>query len=278
MLCFNRLEELVGNHSAGMSRNPFGGRDRLDKCNLQGPSLLAGMIVDVVSGTPGERTMITEIFRDAIFNYLFFGLGKNGTSADEFFAAAEFLLRIRASDSSTWKGARYLRETFKDDTGKRVKRTLVFTDEELRSMCADHLWHIGEWPYDFPTFIKQLRETRRQILEENFAQARAYTEFLRSRTDRRIESGENYSPAFLSRDFVDVLVDPSVNPDDLTELIGHQPRQRSRRHLNPNACRAHQCRNQRTAEVAATGDLFAVEVDTPELAVSTGCSSSQLSA
>jgi hypothetical protein len=33
----------------GMSHNAFGGHDRLDKCDLQGPSLLGDLLVDVVS-------------------------------------------------------------------------------------------------------------------------------------------------------------------------------------------------------------------------------------
>ena len=31
----------------GMSHNAFGGHDRLDKCDLQGPSLLGDLLVDV---------------------------------------------------------------------------------------------------------------------------------------------------------------------------------------------------------------------------------------
>ena len=59
----------------GMSHNAFGGHERLDKCYLRGPSLLGGLLVDVVSDVPGERILRVSSISDAVHNYLLFGLG-----------------------------------------------------------------------------------------------------------------------------------------------------------------------------------------------------------
>jgi hypothetical protein len=81
----------------GMSANAFGGQTRLDKCDLMGPSLLGEIEYDVTSDVVPERTLWLTTIKDSCDNYLMWGLGRNGTSAPEFWYAAEFLFHTRAS-------------------------------------------------------------------------------------------------------------------------------------------------------------------------------------
>jgi len=81
----------------GMSANAFGGHTRLDKCDLMGPSLLGEIEYDVTSDVVPERTLWLTTIKDSCDNYLMWGLGRNGTSAPEFWYAAEFLFHTRAS-------------------------------------------------------------------------------------------------------------------------------------------------------------------------------------
>ena len=214
----------MGNHKAGMCRNPFGGRERLDKCNLQGPSILGDCLVDVFSDIPGERTLIVEMFKDTVLNYLYFGLGRNGTSAAEFFYSSEFLLRVRASDPETWRGARLMRSTYVDElTGKRVTRTVALADDTLKAMCSDYLWNLLAMPMPFDLFISELRKARCQILTENKQQILDFIDDLnRPSLARNILVGEQIPMKFFSQDIDQVLMEPK-NPEDVAELVCYQP-------------------------------------------------------
>ena len=67
----------------GMSANAFGGHRRFDKCNLQRPSLVGGVLVDVASNVPGERTLWTKVIENACEDYSMFGLGKTCHETNE---------------------------------------------------------------------------------------------------------------------------------------------------------------------------------------------------
>jgi hypothetical protein len=77
----------------GMAKNPFGGRPRLDRLEF----------MDCLEqNAPVEKVIFLQTITDAVHNYLFSFLGRNGTSPEEFAYACQYLFQVRASDPSTW--------------------------------------------------------------------------------------------------------------------------------------------------------------------------------
>jgi hypothetical protein len=272
-----------------MSKNPFGGYDRLDKCNLQGPSILGELLIDVFSDVPGERTLICKSLLDAVNNYINYGLSaQNGTSLDEFFYAAEFILRIRASKPETWEGARLMRTTyFDEELGKRVTRVQALTDEQLRMACIDYMWSLIEMPMEFEDFIAAIRAERRMRLQKSQEQVDEFIDLMYNRSlARKILHKETIPFKLLSQAQEDILTDPTTNPIDLCHLVSYQPRKRKRSTGSPAArCvrvrRMHHCeKNPAVRQAQPTkGDLFAcLETNSPESADSAGCCAVGLSA
>ena len=157
-----------------MSANAFGGHTRLDKCNLQGSSKFDEVDYGVVSDTPGERTLWVYLIKDAVNDYLFFGLSHNGPTPEEFWSSCEFLFNIRASKRETWQDAKIMRETYFDkELGKRVTRVLEFSDEELKGMCLDSIWDHLSFDMPLDVFVDGLKAERKFILQKNWGQVAA---------------------------------------------------------------------------------------------------------
>jgi hypothetical protein len=158
-----------------MSANAFGGHSRLDKCNLQGSSKFSDVDYDVVSDTPAERTLWVSVIKDAVNNYIFFGLGRNGPKPEEFWSACEFLFNVRASKPETWQDAKIMRETyFDEELGQRVTRELEFSDEELKSMCLDSIWDHLNFGMPLEVFIDKVQAERKALLQKNWQQVAAH--------------------------------------------------------------------------------------------------------
>jgi hypothetical protein len=272
-----------------MSKNPFGGYDRLDKCNLQGPSILGGLLIDVFSDVPGERTMICKMFLDDCNNYVNYALAaQNGTSLDQFFYASEFLLRVRASKPETWQGARLMRPTYFDEyLGRRVTRAQALTDDQLRMGCADYLWGLMEMPMEFEDFIAALRAERRKRIQKSQEQVDEFIALMNSSSlSRNILHKETIPLKLLSQSPEDILTDPTINPVDLCHLISYQPRRRRRSTGSPaghcvRGRRIRICEKKPAVRQAqpTKGDLFAcLETNSPESADSAGCCAVGLSA
>jgi hypothetical protein len=83
---------ISGTGRGGMCSNPTGGNDRLDRIDFM--SYASG------SDDPYKLLAIAVIV-DATSSYLYFGLGKNGTTLDEFWFAAEFFFRTRSDRPET---------------------------------------------------------------------------------------------------------------------------------------------------------------------------------
>ena len=156
-----------------MSRHAFGGHSRIDKCNLMGPSLIDDVLVDVVSTEP-ERVLWVSVVASALNDYLFYGLGTNGTSRDEFWFSCEFLFRTRSTEPQTWLGAKHTSAIYFDADGIRRKHHQTIDDDTLRGMCLDAIWSMGKWPMPLDRFLTRLRDERRDILSRNWSQVRRY--------------------------------------------------------------------------------------------------------
>ena len=155
----------------GMSPNSFGGHTRLDKCNLQRSSKFGDVDYDVVSDMPGVRTLWVGVIKDAVQQYLFFGLGRNGPTREEFWSACEFLFNIRASKPETWQEAKVMREVYYDeDLGRRASHVQMLSDDVLRAGCLDSIWANVYFPMTLETFVGRLKAERRNLLQRNWEQ------------------------------------------------------------------------------------------------------------
>lgn len=156
----------------GMSANAFGGHDRLDKLDLSGPSPVGGKLLDVASNIQPERLLWLSTIQDAVNNYLEFGLGKNGTTVDEFWFAVEYLLNVRAAEPETWEDApRTFAKTYYDDQKRRrVTRTVQLTEGDIRAMCLDTAWDHLNFPLALDEFCARLMKERLRLLVSNWAQ------------------------------------------------------------------------------------------------------------
>lgn len=158
----------------GRSRNAFGGHTRLDKCNLQGPSEIDGILIDVASGISPERTIWCEVVKDAVQQYKFHGLGKNGPTADSFWSACKFLFHVRADKPETWMPAKVLRETYHDEhlgrRGRRSSHVQILSDEVLRAGCLDSILAHLCFPMTLEAFVRRLKADRRNLLQHNWKQ------------------------------------------------------------------------------------------------------------
>jgi len=156
----------------GMSTNAFGNHNRLDKLDLSGPSRVSGEVLDVASNIQPERLLWLSTIQDALNNYLGYGLGRNGTTVDEFWFAAEYLLNVRAADPETWKDAprTYAETYFDDQKRRRVTRTVQLTEDNIRAMCLDTAWDHLVFPLPLGEFCAQLIDERRRLLARNWAQ------------------------------------------------------------------------------------------------------------
>jgi hypothetical protein len=205
--------------SGGMDANPFGGNARLDRIDF----------LDYASGTDSPwKLLYLKVISDAVSDYLYFGLGKNGTVADDFFYATEYFFKCRSFLPETWKHANSMRHAYVDEvSGKRVSSHLTLTDEELRQACFDRHYEIAElhnlMPFD--QFIEWLKVRRSEILEENKAQVNAYIDLLQRTALREVIGGQQIPFKLDSADRMQVLTRPT-SPEQVAELVFYAPRYR----------------------------------------------------
>lgn len=131
----------------GMSVNPFANQCRLDRLDFSGENTLVP-----------EKSLYLQTITDAIHNYKFFGLGRNGTTAEEFAYSCEYLFRIRSWDVTTWP----------------VESKI--DPEDTRMSCFDVHYELAGLA-DYMTmdrFLKDLVKNRTRIVDENQGQILAY--------------------------------------------------------------------------------------------------------
>lgn len=150
----------------GMCHNPFGGRMRLDRLDF---TEMMG------AKDEPEKILFLQTITDAIHNYLFFGLGKNGTTADEFAYACEYLFVVRAKDKSTWHGRRTVHAQVQRG-GRRTVLRKQMTDGEFEACCFDtHYEYSGLSLFmEIDRFLAWLVREREAILKDNQDQVREY--------------------------------------------------------------------------------------------------------
>jgi hypothetical protein len=166
----------------GMSLCPFGSEQCLTKLDLQGSSIVGDKELGVISNIPPIRTMLVESFKDVLNNYLFYGLGNNGTCIEEFWSSVEFLFNVRSYLPETWKNSRVLSDNYFNTDKVKIQRRIVLTDKELRLMCADQMWELLEFPLSFSSFIIKIKAQREKIIVNNWEQVIKYLKYLYNKT------------------------------------------------------------------------------------------------
>lgn len=194
---------------AGMCRLPFAGFGRLDKLEDEA-------FFDHENGN-GITAMVRMTILDAVSSYLFFGLGKNGTVADEFLAASDYLFQV-TDDSATWPDEAGRRMTLvdRDKSGPVVFRHLRLSDEEMKAMTFPSHFEVGGFSrvMTLSRFRRLLNEKRMQIIESNREQVKSYMRQLRADAAGR---GEYLKGDVVAADFDQMLVEPT--PEGLASLL-----------------------------------------------------------
>jgi aromatic ring-cleaving dioxygenase len=186
----------------GMCANPFGGEDRIDRINLMeflGPN------------APPEKVLYARVIQDAASNYLYAFLGKNGTSAEEFFAAHQYFFKVVSTDVETWNHHRTIKQSF-TRRGKKVIESRYLKDSELKLMCFDKHYDfsgLGDYVH-IDRFRDKLKSRRRSILSkpENWEQVKAYVQALYQHELSMITDGNQVPLQVWNEDLLDILVDP----------------------------------------------------------------------
>src|SRR4051812_34536298 len=116
----------------GMSANPFGGEERIDRINL---------MEFLEPNAAPDKVLFLRIIQDAASNYLYALLGKNGTSIDEFFYAHQYFFKVN-STNTTWPARSRVIHNVYEDNGKKIHQKKELGDIELKLMCFDRQYDL----------------------------------------------------------------------------------------------------------------------------------------
>lgn len=194
-------DTLIGPWSrGGMSANPFGGEERIDRINL---------LEFLEPNAPPEKVLYCCIIQDAASNYLYAFLGKNGTSAEEFFSAWQYFFKVESTKRVTWDHHRTIKHSYLYRSQK-VTEHRYLTDSELQMMCFDkHYDASGLSNYmDIGKFRAGLKAKRRQILSTNWEQIQNYVDRLYQHEFSQITDGQQVPLQVWSGNLLEVLIDP----------------------------------------------------------------------
>lgn len=184
----------------GMCANPFGGEDRIDRINL----------LDFLEPNAApSKVLFLNVIQDAASNYLYAFLGKNGTSAEEFFYAHQYFFKVESKDRTSWDHHRDVNIIYTYQ-GKKIIESRFLTDSELQFMCFD--WHFvlsGLENYmDINKFREGLKTKRRKILTENWPQVQTYVESLYQHEVSLITDGNQVPLRVWDENLLETLIDP----------------------------------------------------------------------
>lgn len=194
----------------GMCSDPFLGKPRLDRLDLR--SCLP-------ADEPPECLLFLETISDAVSNYLYFGLGRNGTTGYEFFCSYRYFYVVRSDDPLTWESA-HIQMCYETEEGERIRQERELTEEEMKMGCFDvHYDRSGlsrRWRIE--RFLRSLKTMRLNIVLENQERIQDYLRQLRERDFDRLLEGSQTRLPLLSADMISTLVEPR-NGAAVAELL-----------------------------------------------------------
>lgn len=187
----------------GMCKNPFGGEDRIDRINL---------LEYLEPNAAPTKVLFLSVIQDAASNYLYAFLGKNGTSAEEFFSAHQYFFKVESKKRESWDHHRKITLSYQSK-GEKVNEVRHLTDSELQFMCFD--WHYSLSGLDQYMSIDKFREglktKRRRILTQNWEQVHTYVNSLYQHELASITEGSQVPlRVWGADDLLDTLVDPAT--------------------------------------------------------------------
>ena len=243
----------------GMCKNPFGGYTRPDKLD---PWLF------LPSNAQPEQAIFVATIKDAMLNYLYFGLGGetpdggargNGTTAANFYFDFRYFFEVRSTDRATWESARTVWRVAKNEvTGKRERQKVVLSDAHLQFCCFDFQYSQLGYALQMDEFLALLREHRKAVLDENVQQILEYTQLLRTISIKRYAAGHAL-PLFVDASANDlrILLEPRT-PKEVADLVGYMPKcYKTRKAREPYLPTVQ-------AEVIAAGEAVSLRYKRPE--------------
>ena len=203
--------------------------ERIDRINL----------MDYLpANSPPEKVLFARIIQDAASHYLFAFLEKNGTSAEEFFAAYQYFFKVVSTDMESWNHHRTIKNSF-TQRGQKVVDNRYLNDNEMKLMCFDKHYDLsGLSDYlHIDRFRNKLKERRRAIISrpENWEHIKTYVKSLYQRELSLIVSGNQVPLQVWNEDLLQLLVDPPT-PYHLATAIfvpTTAKRQKRRRRARP---------------------------------------------
>lgn len=194
----------------GMSENPFGGETRIDRINL---------LEFLESNVSAAKVMYSSIIQDAASNYLYAFLGRNGTSAEEFFYSWRYFFKITSNDKTSWDNNRNIKRKY-TSKGQKITETHYLTDNEVVAMCFDKHYDFSGLAkhMSIDKFRSDLKAKRRKILESNWNQVKDYISGLYNKELEEIANGHQIPLLIWQDDLIDILVDPPT-PAHLANVI-----------------------------------------------------------
>jgi len=193
----------------GMAINPFGGHARLDKLPDED-------FFDVAPGS-GIEAMVRMTILDAASSYLFWGLGVNGCTSDEFLHAADYFFKI-TTDRRTWPDECWeVAGVHVEVEGrKRNYKSFDLTEAEVESMLFPSQFEIAGFArsMSIERFRRLLKQKRKNIVEANRKQILDYLQSLRQAAAQR---GQWLRDGVRAGDWMETLTQPE--PESLAALL-----------------------------------------------------------
>jgi hypothetical protein len=198
------------NARGGMCQNPFGHETRIDRINL---------LEFLEPNKSAHKVLYSCIIQDAVSNYLYAFLGKNGTSTEEFFAAWQYFFKIISTDKAGWDHNRIIKQRY-TNRGQKITNTHYLTDNELKLMCFDkHYEYSGLSNHmNINRFRAGLKTKRRKILTENWEQVTTYINQLYQYELNQIADKQQIPLQVWNDELLTVLIDPP-SPLHLANVI-----------------------------------------------------------
>jgi hypothetical protein len=188
----------------------FGNESRIDRINL---------LEFMDSRRPPIKVLYSFIIQDAVCNYLYAFLGKNGTNTEEFFSAWQYFFNVSSTNKNSWDHNRRIKLIYTHNNQKVIKNHYL-TDSECELMCFDKHYEFSGLSehMHIDKFRAGLKTKRRQILTDNWTQVTCYITKLYQKELSEIADYQQIPLQIWNEDLMTVLIDPP-SPIHLANLL-----------------------------------------------------------
>lgn len=163
----------------GMCKNPFAGNPSMNEIDEEIMQALKNGDITV------DQAFAMRIIKMSKRHYLYFGLGANRITPERFLEAYYYLFKVRSDDPKTWGSVGYS-ERFRDLNGVMCSRRCRMSNSEIRARCFDTHYIASRSPLPMGSFLRDLRQQRGKILNDNRKQVFAYMASYRAQEFKRL--------------------------------------------------------------------------------------------